>query len=86
MFLRFHFVLLLHTYFSLIILLSHFNNFSESVIAHDKTLLVIYVQVWPWHIAVHITYLISHSSSLSSHLVKYILGWVYNKYKTTLVC
>ena len=38
-------------------------------------------------IAVRITYLISHSFSLSYNTVKNdISGWVYNKCKTTLVC
>ena len=40
-----------------------------------------------FNMAVHITYLISHSSSLSCYVViKGIFGWVYNKYKNMLVC
>ena len=45
---------------------------------------VIYYLIWPYDIAVCITYLISHSSSLSYNAV--IKGWVYNEYKTTLMC
>ena len=48
---------------------------------------VICYLIWQCDIAVHITYLISQSSSLSCHsVIKGYLGCVYNKYKTTLVC
>ena len=45
---------------------------------------VICYLIWICDIAVHITYLISHCLSLLQ--LKDILAWVYNKYKTTLVC
>ena len=53
----------------------------------DPTVVICYL-IWPCDIAVCITYLISHSFSFSYNIVnkEYISGWVYNKYKTTLVC
>ena len=43
--------------------------------------------IWQCDRAVHITYLISLSSSLSYYAVtENILIWMYKKYKTTLVC
>ena len=51
----------------------------------DPTVVICYL-IWPCDMVVHITYLISHSCSSGCHTIKYISGWVYNKYKTTLVC
>ena len=50
----------------------------------DPTVVICYL-IWPCDTAVRITFLISHSSSLSYDTV-IISGWVYNKYKTALVC
>ena len=53
-----------------------------------ETPAVICFLIWPCDMTVNMTYLVSHSSSLSCHtqvIIKDILG-VHNKYKTTLVC
>ena len=51
----------------------------------DSTVVNCYL-IWPCDIAVHITYLISHSLSLSYNtVIKVFLAWVYNKYKTTML-
>ena len=50
----------------------------------DPTVVICYL-IQPCDIAACITYLMSHNSSLTYNK-KDISGWVYNKYKTTLVC
>ena len=64
------------------------QHLGKSFIIHpcDPTVVICFL-IWPCDIAVRITYLISHSSSLSyDTVIKDISGWMYNKYKTTLVC